>query len=114
MNSLNKMPSYRETQLCSHCPSSATDYEQEEDPEFPPIRIGNDIPLVLIPPNAPHQNRYCHNAEEAAEEKAQELEASNSSTISGGPLNISKSLNKPLTANSSKKVNLRGISRPQS
>ena len=96
-------------------PSSATYHEQlEVDPEFPPIRIGNDIPLVLIPPNAPHQNRYCHNAEEAAEEKAQELEASNSSTISGGPLNISKSLNKPLTANSSKKVNLRGISRPQS
>ena len=95
MNSLNKMPSYRETQLCSHCPSSATDYEQEEDPEFPPIRIGNDIPLILVPPGAPHRNRYRRSAEEATME---------SNARNGATLNISKTLNQPLSPVSSKKV----------
>ena len=77
-------------------PSSATYHEQlEVDPEFPPIRIGNDIPLILVPPGAPHRNRYRRSAEEATME---------SNARNGATLNVSKALNQPLSPVSSKKV----------
>ena len=84
----------------------STNSEQDSDPDFPPIRIGNDPPLILwpmLPP--PHPNRYRLN--QASDHKIQE--ASNSKVRSGGTLTTSRALNKlssSASGKTSKKVSL--------
>lgn len=91
------MPNQRDNTPPRHA-SSPTNSEQS-DSDFPPIRIGTDVPLLSVPPGTLlNRNRYRCNAE------CDDLAGSKSDTTrSSAALRTSDALNKP---SSSKKVDL--------
>ena len=102
-----KMPHDSPSQSPIPCGSLySTNTEQDSDPEFPPIRIGNDPPLALqpiLPP--PHPNRYRLN--QGSDHKIQV--ANNSKVRSDGTLTTSRALNNlssSASGKTGKKVNL--------
>lgn len=55
------------------------DLHSTSDPEFPDVRVGTDIPLASLPPQANHLNRYRCNADvysQLSDTRSRELEAS--------------------------------------
>lgn len=107
--SMNNMPNPHDGTHPRYHPSSATD-DGHSDPDFPPIRISTDVPLLSIPPGQLlKRNRYRGCAEPGDKIR----EASNLDAVrSGATLRTSNALNKPLTLapSSSKKVGLRSLS----
>ena len=99
------MPGPHDVTRPRYQPSSATD-DGHSDPDFPPIRIGTDIPLLSIPPGQLlNRNRY------QPAEKIREADNSDAAR-SGATLRTSNALNKPstLATSSSKKVGLLSLS----
>ena len=102
--STNDMPSPHDVTRPRYS-SSATD-DPQSNPDFPPIRIGTDVPLLSIPPGQLlNRNRY---------DPDKIREASNSSAVrSGAILRTSNALNSQpstLSPSPSKKVCLRSLS----
>lgn len=86
-------------------PTTEMSSDSQDDPEFPPIRIGNDPPMILQPlPPPPHPSRY--HPKPAPESKIQK--ASNQKIRSGGIFDTSRAFNKPSSPDpgKTKKVNL--------
>ncbi len=101
------MPSpYNSTRPHYHPSSSSATDDGHSDPDFPPIRIGTDVPLLSIPTGQLlNRSRY-----QPAENSR---EASSSDAVkSGATLRTSSVLNKPsaLATSSSKKVGLHCLS----